>query len=46
MIALEGELLMQALEKDKVMGFYVFRKISAVISSRLQNLQQIVLKTL
>ncbi len=46
MIALEGELLMHVLEKDKEMGFYVFRKISAVISSRLRNIQQVVLKTL
>jgi CRP-like cAMP-binding protein len=46
MLAIEGTKLMNALEKDCDMGFKIMRKISEVISDRLRNIQQIVLKTL
>ena len=38
--------LMRALEADPAMGFVVMRRLTEVISGRLQNLQRVVLKTL
>ena len=46
LLAIKGAQLIKALEEDCDMGFKVIRRISGVISSRLRNIQSIVLKTL
>ena len=46
LLALEGEALMQALEQAPEMGFLFMRRVAEVISGRLRNIQQVVLKTL
>jgi CRP-like cAMP-binding protein len=46
LLALDGAALMRVLEADPAMGFIVMRRLTEVISGRLQNLQRVVLKTL
>lgn len=46
LLAMDGKALMHALEDDPGMGFLIMRRISEVISGRLRNIQQVVLKTL
>ncbi len=46
LLAFDGSAFMHALEADPVTGFTIMRRIAAVISGRLRNIQGVVLKTL
>jgi CRP/FNR family cyclic AMP-dependent transcriptional regulator len=46
LLTFDGQAFMHALEQDPAMGFIIMRRVANVISGRLRNIQQIVLKTL
>lgn len=46
LLIFDGEAFSQALKDDPQMGFIIMRRIADVISTRLRNIQQVVLKTL
>ncbi len=46
LLAISGAGLMAAMERDSQMGFVIMRHLAEVISSRLRNIQQVVMKTL
>lgn len=46
LMQVNGKKLMEVLESDKAAGFEVMREISKVISTRIRNLQSVVLKTI
>ena len=46
LLSFDGEAFMQVLVRDPAMGFAIMCRVANVISGRLRNIQQIVLKTL
>lgn len=46
LVVFDGDAFMALLESDAELGFLLMRRITDVISSRLRNIQQFVLKTL
>ncbi len=46
LLRVEGKMLMKVLETNKSAGFDVLREITKVISTRIRNLQSVVLKTI